>query len=444
MTAVNLTLAKIAHVVTSGTSFDMSSFTIQAGDLFVCINPADSNFGIPTVVIPSGFASIAALEDDSADTRIRVSWMVADGTETGSRSLMDGSIEEGAVIWQYRPASPTVGGRITGITAFDTDNFEVSNGPPANQTVVVGSEVAPLILFHTGYVPGGSCTFDSQSPAFDEEVAATAIRGGYKLYNPGSTPANQTAGSNDTGNDNMLQSFGITVQGVYYDLVATGISTGAPTMGTPALQVIHSLTADALAAGAPTLGSPAISQAHALLANALATAAPTLDAPALTQVHALLANALALAAPVLPSPTLTQVHALLANVLTLAAHVLPSAGPVAITHNLVANGLVLSAHTLGSPVLTQVQSLVGNALDVGPHVLGPPILTQVHSIVGNGLTLSAHVLPSPGLVQGSIYVYHNGRFQLPLIWVKDALGEYKALVSGNFRRPTGMREFYTT
>lgn len=89
-----------------------------------------------------------------------------------------------------------------------------------------------------------------------------------------------------------------------HDLTAVGVTTGAPTVGAPALAQVHALVAAALTAGAATLGAPAITQVQVLAATGIATSAPTLAAPALGQVHALTATGAATGAPTLDAPAL--------------------------------------------------------------------------------------------------------------------------------------------
>ena len=65
------------------------------------------------------------------------------------------------------------------------------------------------------------------------------------------------------------------------NLTATGITTGSPTLSSPALTQLHALLAVGLSTGTPTLGSPALTQLHALLALGISTDLPSLGSPAL-------------------------------------------------------------------------------------------------------------------------------------------------------------------
>jgi hypothetical protein len=87
-------------------------------------------------------------------------------------------------------------------------------------------------------------------------------------------------------------------------VTATGVDTGAPTVGTPSVGQVHALTATGVDTGAPTVGSPPAGQAHALTATGVATGAPTVGTPAVGQVHVLVATGIATGAPTVGSPSL--------------------------------------------------------------------------------------------------------------------------------------------
>jgi hypothetical protein len=97
-----------------------------------------------------------------------------------------------------------------------------------------------------------------------------------------------------------------------HDLTATGVTTGAPTVGAPALAQIHALVAAALTAGAVTLGAPAVGQVHALTATGVVTGDPTLGAPTAggAPPDDLTATDLSAGAPTLAAAVFGQIHAL--------------------------------------------------------------------------------------------------------------------------------------
>jgi hypothetical protein len=99
-----------------------------------------------------------------------------------------------------------------------------------------------------------------------------------------------------------------------HTLAATGISAGAPTLGTPVLGVptVYPLTATGLSTGSPTLGAPALGQSYTLTAQGLGTGSPTLGTPAMTQRHALTCTTISAGAPELGAPELVEGQILIA------------------------------------------------------------------------------------------------------------------------------------
>jgi hypothetical protein len=87
-------------------------------------------------------------------------------------------------------------------------------------------------------------------------------------------------------------------------LTATGIATGAPSVGAPALAQTHAFVATEVAAGAPVTGAPTLAVVHALAAVGVSAGAASVGAPALAQTHALATTAVAAGAPMTGAPTL--------------------------------------------------------------------------------------------------------------------------------------------
>lgn len=162
-------------------------------------------------------------------------------------------------------------------------------------------------------------------------------------------------------------------------LTATGIATGAPTVGTPAIGQVHVLTATGIATGAPTVGTPALAEVHALTATGIATGAPTVGTPAIGQTHALTATGIT-ATPTIGTPTLGQEHALAADGIATGA---PTVGSPAIgqEHALTATGITTGAPTLGTPDLAEVgpgiDALTADGISTGAPTVGTPTLTVI-------------------------------------------------------------------
>lgn len=189
----------------------------------------------------------------------------------------------------------------------------------------------------------------------------------------------------------------VTAGGGSHSLTATGLATGSPSVGSPALTQAHVLTGTGIAAGAPTLGAPALGQVHALAAAGIAAGAPVLGSPALSQAGELVADPLAAGAPTLGTPALSQHHVLAATGLATGA---PAAGAPALAqlHVLAAAGVTAGAPSTGTPALAGAGSLTALDLATGPPALGAPQLTQQHALAATGVSAQP-VLGAPALAQ---------------------------------------------
>ena len=232
--------------------------------------------------------------------------------------------------------------------------------------------------------------------------APALASGSYRLTDDAGSPLTTEAGA-------YLWSAEPPASGAH-DLTATGLTTGAPALGAPALGQIHALAATGVVAGAPALGTPALGQMHALTATGAAVGAPVLGAPTLGQSHALTAAGITAGAPIAGAPALGQAHALTATGVATGAPLLgsPSLGEGV---GLVAEGIAAGAPVAGSPALGQHHILGTNAVEAGAPVLGMPALVQVHDLIAEGLVAGAPVLGLPALTSGGVIV--RRRLTLP-------------------------------
>jgi hypothetical protein len=214
-----------------------------------------------------------------------------------------------------------------------------------------------------------------------------------------------------------------------YNLVATEISAGAPTLGNPTLAQIHALTANAPTIGPPVLGPVSFSYIQPLTASALSAGAPVLDTPALTVSvpfdaipmgapiggfaplaslplggdaisgigYILSADDLSAGAPSLGSPTLSITHQLTAAALSGSAPALATPA-LAQVHKLTAGNLTAAMHTLGSPGFTLIRLLQADSLILDEPTLDVPDINIVTIATADGITVTP-VLPSPALNQ---------------------------------------------
>lgn len=182
-------------------------------------------------------------------------------------------------------------------------------------------------------------------------------------------------------------------------LTATGISTGAPSVGSPAIGQIHALSATGIATGAPSVGSPSLGQVHSLTAIAIATAATSVGSPALGQVHVLTATAVATGTPSVGSPALGQIHALAATGIatdapSVSSPILDAPGG---TDALTATGVAAGSPSVGSPTIGQVHSLTATGVVAGSPSVGLPMLAQVHILSAMSLSAGSPTVGTPAL-----------------------------------------------
>jgi len=174
-----------------------------------------------------------------------------------------------------------------------------------------------------------------------------------------------------------------------HDLSADPISTGAPTVGTPALGQTHALGATGLATGAPTAGSPALAQTHTLAAVGAATGAPTTGTPAIGQTHALAPVGVATGAPTVGTPAITEAH------------------------GLVAVGVATGAPTVGTPALGQTHALAAGGVSTAAPTVGAPTLAQIHALLAGGIVTGAPTVGTPALDAEAVIAPASRTYRVP-------------------------------
>lgn len=177
-------------------------------------------------------------------------------------------------------------------------------------------------------------------------------------------------------------------------LAASGLVSGTPTLGTPALSGVQSLTASAFAAGTPSLGGPAVTQKHSLTASNLDAGTPSLGTPALTIVQVLAATGISTGAPVIGAPAQTQVHLLSSTAMSTGAPTL-GAPSLAQLHSLAATALATGTPVLGSPAITAAHTLTATAIAAGTPTVGTPSISGKNVFTATALDNPAPVLGEP-------------------------------------------------
>jgi hypothetical protein len=256
------------------------------------------------------------------------------------------------------------------------------------------------------YVAGGWRIFTGTGDTYD--AATSAARDHAQVY-----VALKEAAGGGGGTDNLTAdgittgapTLGTPTLAQTQALTAATISTGAPTLGLPTLAQVQALTAAGFTTGAPTLGAPTLTQGQALAAEGITTGAPTLGTPTLGQAHALTAVSITTGAPTLGTPTLAQAQTLTAAGITTGA---PTLGTPTLstegTDSLTTEGITTGAPTLGAPTLTQVQALGAVTITAGAPTLGTPGLTQAHSLSAAGIAAPAPIFTAPVLAQTHLLI----------------------------------------
>jgi hypothetical protein len=214
-------------------------------------------------------------------------------------------------------------------------------------------------------------------------------------------------------------------------LTATGVSSGTPTVGTPALTQSHTLVATGVATDTPTVGSPELTSAPAetpgyawepgswvegswaegswgeeteptaLTADSVSAGTPTVGQPALTQSHTLTATGVDAGTPTVGSPALGQ------------------------EHTLAATGVASGTPTVGQPALTQSHTLVATGIDAGTPTVGSPAVGQDHTLTADDVSSGTPTVGSPVLTSNAgqtLYGWAEGCWAAGS-WEEDAWGE---------------------
>jgi hypothetical protein len=273
-----------------------------------------------------------------------------------------------------------------------------NNGSPSYEWVVVNA-AGSVVDSGSGATSTGTADLSTEAGNVCYLLARVSNTGNYDLGDY----ATRTSGYGSS-NDGYYELTSVTAAsgGSGTDaLTATGISTGAPSVGSPALGQIHALAATAVATGASSVGSPSVGQVHSLTAIAIATAAPSVSSPALGQVHALAATAVATGSPSVGTPAIGQIHTLAATGVATSA---PSVGSPAIgqVHVLTATGITTGTPSASSPVLDApggTDALTATGIAAGSPSVGSPAVGQVHSLTATSVVTGAPSVGGPALGQ---------------------------------------------
>ena len=202
----------------------------------------------------------------------------------------------------------------------------------------------------------------------------------------------------------------VTEEGGTDNLTPSGISSGAPTVGSPPIIQKHVLVANELSSGAPTVGSPTLQQIHNFTATGISSGAPTVGNPSINQTVPLVLTGVDSGAPTVGNPPITQEHDLSLSGVEAGS---PTRGSPSLgqTHNLSLSGISSGAPTVGSPTLSQLYILIPSGISSGAPTVGSPSLAQTHILNLSGIIASPvvststlgqiHVLNASGISSGN-------------------------------------------
>jgi hypothetical protein len=160
--AVLTTLTQVASATSTGTNITGPA-GIQAGDLLVLVDRA-IGAGVPTAVVPSGFASVSD-SNNGSNTQQILSSKIADGSEaSASLTGMTSSISQVAKVLLVFRGNVA----IAAATAQDV-GAQSTTGNPTAQVVNASGGAAPLVVIGA-YGSQGAINPRSMSPAKDGEV----------------------------------------------------------------------------------------------------------------------------------------------------------------------------------------------------------------------------------------------------------------------------------
>lgn len=220
------------------------------------------------------------------------------------------------------------------------------------------------------------------------------------------------------------------------DLTATGITTGAPVLGSPGIGQTHKLTSAGAvsgipeisgltlgqthlltafwsSAGSPVLGSPTLGQTHELVVSSLVAGSAVLGQPSLTPIYQLTVPDLVAGQPILGQPTISQIHELTSAGAVTGQPILeqPTLSSTQ-TYNLTALHLETGDPVVGIPSLGQTQVLTAESVQSGEAVIELPDLGQTHVLAAELLAAGSVVVGSPTLFIGIIEVPFERTYRL--------------------------------
>jgi hypothetical protein len=325
--------------------------------------------GAPDNTLGDCFRSENTINGTFANANWSLSFQVEG--ETRSTSTHDGIFR--IRIWKSPNANGSSPTELTGATITTTQYVNLSNS--AFQTITAT------------WLPGAAITLTNEY---------LFIQIAHQLDGAGSNANSDTHLAVGSSNSITTSNFvGINV------LTATGIDTGAPTEGTPAIGQIHHLIATGIVTGTPDLGTPELQEAaneDELTANGIDAGSPTLESPAIGQIHILTGASISAGMPMLGNPAIGQIHILTGVGISAG---MPTVGNPTIgqIHILIGTGITIVTPTLGIPDIGQIHILTGTGVTTGTPSVDEPDLKQIHTLIGSGFVTGTPIFGEPTISQ---------------------------------------------
>lgn len=178
------------------------------------------------------------------------------------------------------------------------------------------------------------------------------------------------------------------------NLTASGIATGAPSLGSPVVTPVNTLSASSVATGSPIFGSPTATYVlitRSLSAFDLTTPTPITGAPSMSGTVNLSASGVTTGAPSSVPPSAQIIVSL--SILSLATGAPRFSSPVVgQNHSFTAFGFSTGAPVTGTPFGDNVSSLSANSLATGAPTTSPVVLGQRHNLLTNSLATNRPTL----------------------------------------------------
>ena len=348
--------------------------------------------GAPDNTLGDCFRSENTINGTFANANWSLSFQVEG--ETRSTSTHDGILR--IRIWKSANADGSSPTELTGATITTTQYVNLANS--AFQTITATWSPGAVITLTNEYLfiqiahqldgAGSNANSDTHLVVGSSNTVTTSNFVGINVL---------TATGIDTG----ASTVGTPVIGQIHDLIATGVTTGNPTLGTPELQEAaneDNLTANGIDAGSPTMEIPAIGQIHILTGAGISAGTLTIENPAIGQVHILAGEGIIAGTPTVENPAIGQIHNLTGTGITTGT---PTLGSPAIEqiHILTGTGVTVGTPNIDEPDLNQIHTLIGSGFVTGVPIFGEPTISQIHDLSANGITTSAASIGAPVITQ---------------------------------------------